>query len=197
MAGVAAMAVAAMVSAGGATASPLSGLSRLAPDVRIEDPAPVSGDDAMIDHLSDLHDRYVVILGGYVDLKNAMAAASATAMPPVTLVSTMAKLILKHMETQREAMKAFDEDSADDDASDVAETLEISAGSSWEGSAGELTVLVSLLKTVTEGSTEDLTIILRSAAGTETNARGVVAISSFMETMQAYDEAVGADASDD
>jgi hypothetical protein len=171
---------------GSAAAVPLASLAQCGSGVA---PPPTSadasdpGDEARAEQLLDIHDRYVAVLDGYLELRNLIAPVVAGAgLSGPRLVDTAASIIREHVDRERKrALRELQEELG-------AATVEVS----WDGevTAADVAESNQFLRTFIEEATGYLEAVLASADGGRPVADGLRAVGSFLDAMQAFDEAL-------
>jgi hypothetical protein len=174
---------------GSAAAVPLASLASLAQGGSGVVPPPTSadasdpGDEARAEQLVDIHDRYVAVLDGYLELRNLIAPVVAGAgLSGPKLVDAAASIIREHVDRERKrAHQELQEELG-------AAAVEVS----WDGevTAADVAESNEFLRTFIEEATGYLEAVLASADGGRPVAEGLRAVGSFLDAMQAFDEAL-------
>jgi hypothetical protein len=156
-----------------------SGVARPPTSADASDP----GDEARAEQLVDIHDRYVAVLDGYLELRNLIAPVVAGAgLSGPKLVDAAASIIREHVD--RERKRALRELPEELDAA----TVEVS----WneDVTAADVAESNQFLRSFIEDATGYLEAVLASADGGRPVAEGLRAVGSFLDAMQAFDEAL-------
>ncbi len=141
------------------------------------------GGDARGEYLLDIHDRYVAILDGYLELKNLIApAVSQAGLSGPRLVDVAAVIVRKHVARKHDRALQEMRKEADADSVEV----------SWDGdlTVEEVAESNELLKAFIVDATGYLDAVLAASDGRRPVAEGLSAVGSFLDAMQAYDEAL-------
>lgn len=140
-------------------------------------------DEARGEYLLDIHDRYVAILDGYLELKNLIAPAVAQAgLSGPRLVDVAAILVRGHLAQERDRKAREMQKAADTESVEV----------SWDGdvTAEDLAESNEFLRAFVVDATGYLEAVLAAADGRRPVTEGMRAVGSFLDSMQAYDEAL-------
>lgn len=140
-------------------------------------------DEARAEYLLDIHDRYVAILDGYLELKNLIAPAVAqVGLSAPRLVDVAAVLVREHLARERDRALREMEKVAD------AEAVEVS----WDGhvTAEDVAESNEFLRVFVVDATGYLEAVLAAADGKKPVPEGLRAVGSFLDSMMAYDEAL-------
>lgn len=141
------------------------------------------GEEARGEYLLDIHDRYVAILDGYLELRNLIAPAVAQAgLSGPRLVDVAAVLVRGHLAQERDRKAREMQEEAG------AESVEVS----WDGdvTAEDLAESNEFLRAFAVDATGYLEAVLAAADGKRPVTEGLRAVGSFLDSMQAYDEAL-------
>jgi hypothetical protein len=171
---------------GSAGAVPLASIARGATEIapRSGNEASGSGDEARAEFLLDIHDRYVAILEGYLELRSLIAPAVAQAgLSGPRLVDVAATLIRAHVAKERERARQESQDELD------AATVEVSSDVE-DVTIEDVEESNEFLRSFIEDATGYLEAVLSASDGRRPVAEGVRAVGSFLDVMQTYDEAL-------
>jgi hypothetical protein len=172
---------------GSAVAVPLAsfahGASGIAPrsgNSEASDP----GDEARAEFLLDIHDRYVAILEGYLELRNLIAPAVAQAgLSGPRLVDVAATMVREHVAKERERARQESQEELE------AATVEVSSAEE-DVTIEDVEESNEFLRSFIEDATGYLEAVLSASDGRRPVAEGVRAVGSFLDVMQSYDEAL-------
>ncbi len=178
--------VAALVWAAPSAAVPISSLahggSAMAPEIRSADASDL-GDEARAEYLLDIHDRYVAILDGYLELRSLIAPAVAqVGLSGSRLVDVAAVIVREHVARERDRATREMQNEADAEAVEVSLDGDITVDEVAESN--------EFLRAIIVDATGDLEAILSASDGGRPVTEGLRAVGAFLDTMQAYDEAL-------
>lgn len=170
--------------AGVAAAVPISSLahggSAMAPEIRSAD-ASDPGDEARAEYLLDIHDRYVAILDGYLELRRLIAPAVAqVGLSGPRLVDIAAVIVREHVARERDRAIREMQNEADAEAVEVSLDGDITVDEVAESN--------EFLRAIIADATGDIEAILSASDGGRPVTEGLRAVGSFLDSMQAYDE---------